>query len=541
MGNQESREVFSTPPPSPPASSTQLFFEAVTALDAKAALILAPSAYGEWWISLVHDDPWHVVVETMLLVFILYLVFLKKQKKVRSELTEADVEDLIAEWKPAPLVPALTEKDLRVLANDLVVAGCPSPDELVVVGGPKEHATKINLITNDFLGLSGRKELKASAELTLNEYGCGSCGPRGFYGSVMPHLEVEAAVATFVGTEAAIAYSDTASAQASTVPSFAKRGDLVVADAAVHEALKVGVELSRAKVIYFRHNDAADLKRILTKVASEDRRLSRDVTKQRRFIVTEALFKVDGSVAPLKEIVDLKKAHGFRLVLDECLSFGVLGATGRGLTEECSLPVTDVDAVLVTLENAMGSIGGLCCGSIEVCDHQRLSGAGYCFSAAAPPFVSSVGVAALALLEKEPHLVKTLREKTANLRTFVSVNCTPWLDLSSDPLSPVVHLKLTPAVVAKLLKASSSPADSSYDVQLEALTAVKAHCLKLGDCAVGLSRRARGEAAPGGEGEGGWAADSFPTLKLACKASMSDALLREAANSLKKACGASLP
>jgi serine palmitoyltransferase len=79
-------------------------------------------------------------------------------------------------------------------------------------------------------------------------YGCGSCGPRGFYGSVMPHIEIENAIASFMGTEAAISYSDSASCESSTVPAFAKKGDLIVADDAIHHAIKTGVELSRSRV-----------------------------------------------------------------------------------------------------------------------------------------------------------------------------------------------------------------------------------------------------------------------------------------------------
>ena len=98
---------------------------------------------------------------------------------------------------------------------------------------------KLNLVTFDFLAMGQRKEPKDGAEETLNEYGCGSCGPRGFYGSVLPHIEIEDAVAEFMRTEGAISYSDSASTVTSTIPAFAKKGDLLVIDDGVHEPVLV--------------------------------------------------------------------------------------------------------------------------------------------------------------------------------------------------------------------------------------------------------------------------------------------------------------
>ena len=95
--------------------------------------------------------------------------------------------------------------------------------------------------------------------------------------------------------------------------------------------------------------------------------------------------------------------------MDESLSFGTVGKTGRGLVEAAGLKATDVDVITITLESSLASVGGVCVGSVEVVDHQRLSGAGYCFSASAPPFVSSAAIAALKVLEAEPALVAKLQ------------------------------------------------------------------------------------------------------------------------------------
>ena len=383
----------------------------------REALKLVPVVYANWWLSLVREDPWHVVVETMLVFFIVYLVFFKKQKKARSELTEDLVDQLIAEWEPVPLVPQLTSLEQKMLDAVVVVDAMSASDATITLKGTGNRLL-INLANCDFLGMSGRKEVVEASAKTLDEYGCGSCGPRGFYGSVMPHIYVEDAMARFMGTKAAISYSDTASTQSSCVPAFAKRGDLLVVDAGIQEAIRTGVELSRAKVIFFRHNDAAHCREVLEKVRSDDRRLGRDPTEQRRFVVSEAIFRDDGAAAPLPELVALKKEFGFRLIVDESLSFGTVGATGRGLVEAAGVAVSDVDVITITLESTLASVGGICVGSVEVVDHQRLSGAGYCFSASAPPFVSSAAVAALKVLEREPELVESLQNNIAVSATF---------------------------------------------------------------------------------------------------------------------------
>ena len=137
--------------------------------------------------------------------------------------------------------------------------------------------------------------------------GCGSCGPRGFYGTIDAHLEVEEAMSSYLGTEGAILYSDGASAATSTVAAFAKRGDLLIVDEGVSESLLVGVTLSRANVRYFRHNDVKDLKRVLEKVRLQDVQYKRKSTDQRRFLIVEGLYRNWGTIAPLKEIVKLKE------------------------------------------------------------------------------------------------------------------------------------------------------------------------------------------------------------------------------------------
>ena len=309
----------------------------------------------------------------------------------------------------------------------------------------------LNFCNFDFLGLQTSETLRKVSTDALNKYGCGSCGPRGFYGTIDAHLHLEEEISRFCGTDQAILYSDGASTCSSTVAAFAKRGDLLVVDEGVYEPLTTGVTLSRANVHWFKHNDMEDLERILKELQLKDKKLGRKPGAQRRFIVVEGLYKNMGTIAPLDKIVALKHKYKYRLILDESFSFGALGKTGRGALEEYhKRPMYDAEITTIALENSLGSIGGVTVGNEEVVDHQRLSGAGYCFSASAPPFTASAAVASLKILEEKPDLVQTLQSNVAythkklleKVEDFNSKQreCYKFV-VTSDERSPIVVLQ----------------------------------------------------------------------------------------------------
>jgi serine palmitoyltransferase len=224
-------------------------------------------------------------------------------------------------------------------------------------------------------------------------------------------------------------YSDGSSAVASAIPAFCKKGDLLIVDEGCSEPIMTGANLSRSTVRYFRHNDVAHLESILEAIAKEDKKLNRDSTQQRRFIVTEAVFRNIGDLCPLKEILEVKEKYFYRLVLDETYAFGVLGKTGRGLTEYLGLKTDDVEVITLTLDTALGSVGGICVGRRGIVDHQRLSGAGYCFSASLAPFFAACAIAALQTIQSEPVLLQKLANVSKRLyHGFAKV---PFLQLLS--------------------------------------------------------------------------------------------------------------
>ena len=324
------------------------------------------------------------------------------QERKKSAPTEKEIEELLKDWKESGRKPlggngernigARTENGAGALAGTgLVVEKIEGsyiylqPDKqglnrgsMGIVGdhSPSElPKAALNFATLDYLATSSSAYLRGVAKSSLSVYGCGSCGPRGFYGTIDAHLEVEEEMSSFLETEGAILYSDGASAVTSTVAAFAKRGDLLVVDEGVNETLLVGVNLSRANVRYFRHNDVRDLRRTLEKVAAQDAALKRKGTDQRRFIIVEGVYRNWGTFAPLKQIADLKEEFNYRLIVDDSHGIGVLGKTGRGSLEYAGLkPMVHCEILTFSIENALGSVGGMTVGNEEVIDHQRLSG-----------------------------------------------------------------------------------------------------------------------------------------------------------------------
>ena len=305
----------------------------------------------------------------------------------------------------------------------------------------------LNLGSFDFLGLSSVPTVKTNIRGALNKYGCGSCGPRGFYGTIDVHLEFEAAIAKFMGVQEAIAYSDSASGITSTISAFAKKGDLLIMDEGCHEAIRTGARLSRSTVRTFKHNDTNDLRSILEGIDAEDRKKKRDAQQQRRFIVTEGLFRNTGEICALPSILALKEKFHYRMILDESGSFGTLGNTGRGVTEHFKVPVTDIEIITIAMDNVLASVGGVCIGSREVVDHQRLSGAGYCFSASACPFLSVAATSALTHMENNDGLLGDLEKNSRALAEGAAkVKGMKIKGKQIQPESPIIHLEVDPAL-----------------------------------------------------------------------------------------------
>lgn len=383
--------------------------------------------------------PYHIMIETFLLLMCVYIVLFKRSYNPKKkgfgalppdQLTKDEIDELIEEWTPEPLLKPLPSNNALTTRKDVVVEQ--------FLGGAKVRVRGVEeVITNfssfDFLDLANDAAVKKQAIETLDTHGCGSCGPRGFYGTFDSHLNLEKGLSKFYGTAETIIYSDTVSTSSSVVPAFAKRGDLIVCDEGVAAPLLVGLRLSRAKVIYFKHNDVADLERVMKKVQSDRERKGRAPESRKRFLVVEGLYRDYGDFAPLEDILELKRKYCFRIVVDDsygCFACGL--ASGRGILDVANqVPTQDVDIFVGSMATTLGSVGGFCTGTNEVVGHQRLSGAGYCFSASQPPFTATSALCALNLVSDEKtggirrqQLVKNatyLSKKLKNLSEFFSV------------------------------------------------------------------------------------------------------------------------
>lgn len=160
----------------------------------------------------------------------------------------------------------------------------------------------------------------------------------------------------------------------------------------------------------------------------------------RRFLVVEGIYVNYGDIAPLPKIIELKYKYKVRLIIDESASFGVLGQTGRGITEYFDVPINEVDLISVSMETSLATIGGFCCGTSFVVDHQRLSGAGYCFSASLPPMLASAAIEGLNIIEQKPEMFEELKEKTKLL--YAELEGLKGLLCEGSEESPILHLRL---------------------------------------------------------------------------------------------------
>jgi serine palmitoyltransferase len=217
---------------------------------------------------------------------------------------------LVDDWTPEPLVAPPTayeeqdnEKRPVIVGWDGLCIACEAVLTRRSPTGPKSKLsngrTVSNLASYNFYNFNGNETLKEKAIQTLRTYGVGPCGPPGFYGTQDVHIKTEADVAAHLGVPACIIYAQSFSTISSVIPSFSKRGDIIVADKAINYAVRKGIQISRSTVRWYEHNDMEDLENVLKKVVKEQSR--KPLT--RRFIITEGLFENIGDVSNLPKLV----------------------------------------------------------------------------------------------------------------------------------------------------------------------------------------------------------------------------------------------
>eukprot|EP00817_Percolomonadidae_sp_ATCC50343_P001407 CAMPEP_0117424186 /NCGR_PEP_ID=MMETSP0758-20121206/4656_1 /TAXON_ID=63605 /ORGANISM="Percolomonas cosmopolitus, Strain AE-1 (ATCC 50343)" /LENGTH=483 /DNA_ID=CAMNT_0005207815 /DNA_START=17 /DNA_END=1468 /DNA_ORIENTATION=- len=417
--------------------------------------------------------PYRFVFDLILLVFTAWVIFKPSYKLPKDvELSKEEAEELLEEWNPKPLTPAISEDTIsNFKRNRIVVNGFPGA--YIKLTSPVQKEV-INFGTNNFLNLSENEENIANAREAIKFYGVGSCGPRGFYGSQRSHIDLEKIVADYWGSEECILYSFGFATIASVIPAFAKHQDLVIVDDRCDFSIQTGTKISRCKVMQFKHNDLNDLERILIKITKEDKKLAKIHTKQLRLIIVQGVYPTTGQICNLKRLVELRNKYKIRIVVEDSYGVGVLGKEGRGSLEHWGLKITeDIDILSFNLEHSFGSIGGVCVGSQEMTEHQRLNGLGYCFSAAQPPYTS---ICAANIIQNFPKNIDKLDRFKANNIYFETaltkaLSGTKW-NLSGSAPSPIFHISPQPL--------TESITREEYDTLIKYLENIQLNALNIG-------------------------------------------------------------
>ena len=241
----------------------------------------------------------------------------------------------------------------------------------------------LNFSSNDYLGLASHPALKEAAIKAVEKWGAGSGASRLVCGSLAVHHELEEALADFKGTEAALTFSTGYAAAQGAIVALLGKGDILIVDRLIHACVVDAAKVCGAKLRVFRHNDLNDLEAKL-KWARKQQPTVGDRRSARILIVTESVFSMDGDLAPLRNLVELKDRHGAWLMVDEAHGTGLFGERRSGLVEEFGL-TGQVEIQMATLGKAVGAAGGAICGSRKLVDLLVNRARSFVFSTAPVP------------------------------------------------------------------------------------------------------------------------------------------------------------
>jgi 8-amino-7-oxononanoate synthase len=250
----------------------------------------------------------------------------------------------------------------------------------------------LDLASNDYLGLARDPRVTAAAADAAQRWGAGSTGSRLVTGSTRLHADLEAGLADLVGAESGLVFSSGYLANLGVLTALAGPGSLVVSDALNHASVVDGTRLSRAEVRVVPHRDVDAVNRALSGRTSEG-----------AVVVTDAVFSVDGDLAPLADLHAVTRAHGALLVVDEAHSVGVIGDEGRGAVHQAGLAGEPDVVVTATLSKSLGSQGGAVLGAAVVVEHLVNTARAFIFDTA------------LDVLRGEPSLAKAVRTRATGL------------------------------------------------------------------------------------------------------------------------------
>ena len=268
------------------------------------------------------------------------------------------------------------------------------------------HET-IMLGSNNYLGLTGDARVKQAARNALETYGTGLTGSRLLNGTTPLHLDLERELADWMGTDDAIVFTTGHQANVGCIGTILGPGDTVIADSGDHASILDGCMLSGAKLRPFRHNRMEKLEKMLERAAGDGGGV---------MVIVDGVFSMEGDLCDLPAIVELSRAYGARLMVDEAHAVGVLGARGAGTCELFGLE-DEVDLRMGTFSKSLASCGGFIAGPADVIEYLRFASRPFIFTASAVPAAVGAALGALRVIRSEgPELMAKLLDNARYLR-----------------------------------------------------------------------------------------------------------------------------
>lgn len=289
-----------------------------------------------------------------------------------------------------------------------------------------DHRSVVNLSSNNYLGLTTHPRLREAALDAVREFGAGSGSVRTIAGTMDLHVALEQRLAAFKKVKAVVVFQSGFTANAGTVSAILTKDDVVVSDELNHASIIDGCRLSRATIKVFPHKDVAAARKILSELPAS----------QRKLLITDGVFSMDGDLGPLPDLCAAAEEFGAIMMVDDAHASGVFGKQGRGTVDHFSCHGR-VDIQVGTLSKAIGVLGGYVAGSRDFVDFLHHRARPFLFSTSHPPAVAAACLAAIDVLEQEPQWMEQLWENT---RFFKAGLQQLGFDtgISESPITPVI-------------------------------------------------------------------------------------------------------
>ena len=284
----------------------------------------------------------------------------------------------------------------------------------------------VNLSSNNYLGLTTHPRLRERALEAVRQLGVGSGSVRSIAGTMAIHMELERRLAEFKQTEAVVVFQSGFAANAGTVAAVLSKDDVVVSDELNHASIIDGARLSRAAIKVFPHKDAGAARKVLLELPAD----------QRKLLITDGVFSMDGDVGAIPELCALAEEFGCIMMVDDAHASGVFGANGRGTIDHFGMHGR-VDVQVGTLSKAIGALGGYVAGSRNLIEFLYQRARPFLFSTSHPPAVAAACIAALDVLLEHPEIMEQLWDNTRFFKKGLE-RLGFNTGLSESPITPVI-------------------------------------------------------------------------------------------------------